>query len=198
VSTTKKRMTYTYASGIAKAVCDELAPCCDRIEVVGSVRRRAMSVGDIELLLVPTLSGGMFGCGDPEALDRKLQELIDANRLAPGRCDGDKHKSLRLVRADQQLDLYLVTPDEWGCAMVIRTGPAGFSNHFVKQRRWGGLCPDYLTFAELRVWRDRVREPDEKGNLKVIEPGTALDTPEERDVFDLVCSWIPPHRRTQL
>lgn len=65
MSQTATRLPLASAQQLAQAVKDELAAGCDRIDVAGSVRRKAHSVGDLEMT----------------ALDKILETLALQRRL---------------------------------------------------------------------------------------------------------------------
>jgi hypothetical protein len=76
----------------------------------------------------------------------------------------------------------MVTPPaSWGALMVIRTGPADFSEAIVTKRSKGGAMPDSLSQREGALWDHR---------------GDRLDTPDEESYFaalGLPC-WDPADR----
>lgn len=94
---------------------------------------------------------------------------------------------------------FLPTQETWGSIFTIRTGPWEFSQRLVTQRfkRADGLCPNDVCFANGRVWRGvewAQIEPHEW--QPVLTNATALETPEEKDVFAaLGLRWIDPWER---
>ena len=72
-------------------------------------------------------------------------------------------------------------------------GPAEFGRACVTQRRYtAGWLPNDLTVADGRVWRGRTKNDEGE----VLNPGTALNTPEERDFLELcLCGWVEPRDR---
>lgn len=78
------------------------------------------------------------------------------------------------------MDLFITTPEKWGCIFTLRTGSDGFSHRLVTQKMLGGYCPDHLQFSEGRIW----------------DKGKTLDTPEELDVFEAVrMKFVVPQLR---
>ena len=49
----KNKISYVAADAIASKVIERLSSSCVRIEVAGSLRRKAATVGDIEIMVIP-------------------------------------------------------------------------------------------------------------------------------------------------
>lgn len=178
----------------ARSLTDELirflAPDCERIEIVGSVRRKRPAVKDIELLVEPRvepLVTDLFGgTTDYVPLEGLIAKSIQAGVFAPrldknGRSAlGERYK--RLLYRGVPLDLFIRRdPAQWGVLMAIRTGPAEWSQRLVTQRRFGGYLPDGWRVHDGGIYDDQ---------------GTLRETPEERDVFELLeLPWIEPQHR---
>lgn len=181
----------------ADHVVNVLQPLCRRIEIGGSVRRGKAMCADIEIVCVPIigyahLDGELLPRHDVNLLDKYIRERLDpASELWAGmhltrRLDvngrsavGDRYK--RLAVDGVPLDLFSVLPPaQWGVIMVIRTGPAEFSQKMVTQIRKGGYLPDDC----------EVRE----GTVKRL--GERLVLAEEADFFALCgMAWIAPEDR---
>lgn len=204
MSTAVDRLTLRAAVALAEKIRQALQPGCDRIEIAGSIRRREQAVGDIELVAIPARQPGLFGQPATSLLDGVLRELVAADRLIPGRCDGDRYKQFEIpARPGLMLDLFLVTRETWGVQMAIRTGPAAFSRRLVTEESFGGLLPDGHRVHDGRLWglasdvqqakasgRDLWRETPDSPLYQ------AFDTPREIDFFEhLPCGWIEPEER---
>lgn len=169
---------------VARAIVEELAPDCERIEIAGSLRRCKPHVSDVEVVAVPRLVEGprldLFAPPPMVApLDERLRLLAAAGRLVehPERpANGDRYRRLWAPRAALQVDLFLVRPPaEWGPIFAIRTGPADYSQAAVIALRDRGMrCADGA------IWRGLERIP----------------CPEEADFF-AACGWplLDPARR---
>ncbi len=95
------------AKVIASAVVKALEPYCDRVEVVGSIRRRKATVNDIDLVVIPR---------DRWNLD-----------LALGRMGNYKMSGMKIARVEMDsipLDVYFATPETFATLLLIRTGSA--------------------------------------------------------------------------
>src|SRR3989304_4969145 len=75
-----------------------LMPLCQRVEIAGSIRRRKSQVGDIEIVCVPRMTGGLFG--DQPVYIPPLGQVVK---------DGDRYKQY-ILGEGIKLDLFLVLP----------------------------------------------------------------------------------------
>jgi DNA polymerase/3'-5' exonuclease PolX len=187
------------AEAAARDLRDYLRPVCVRIEIAGSIRRQAQTVGDIELVAVPIVEdragcGQLFAAGDDvdclhEAMTKIVGAADDQSDFAPvarfGRKPawGFRQKQFAYRHRGRwfPVDLYTVTRDQWGCHFAIRTGNADFARLLVTTRVHGGALP--------QGWRwQNGRLSDEAGRL--------VETPEETDVFHALGlpAWEPRER----
>jgi DNA polymerase/3'-5' exonuclease PolX len=166
----------------ALALADQLViligPYCERIQILGSLRRLRPDVGDIELLTIPRLVDrvDMFGLptGDEDCLFDRCVELL-AKGIFQHRPDkhgrpafGFKYK--RLSYEEVALDLFSVLPPaQWGVLSVIRTGSAEFSHRLVTPVEQGGWMPRGMYCRDGALWD--------------ATSGSAFETPEEEHVF---------------
>lgn len=180
MATATQKIPLARAQKLSDAVRRELEPACVRIEVAGSIRRRRPEVGDIEIVAIPKRSPSLFDdAGGYSYLEELLDILVGTDRLVRLK-SGDKYKQFHLPKADCCLDLFLCSADTWGVIFTIRTGPADFSRRLVTQRCKGGLLPSDLCVRDGRIWRGQA----------------ALETPEERRVFDVAeIKWLEPWER---
>lgn len=181
----KTKVPLEIAERFASSLKDLLEPACERIEIAGSIRRRQTEVGDIELVAIPKPTSNLLG-------DQEYQTSRIINWIWEKSPPGIKYEPevklfsklgkfyAQFTWAGMQVDLFMTTPDKWGCIYMIRTGSAGFSRQMMTKRSQGGFCPDHLCFKDGRLWNG-----DE-----------VLDTPEEEDVFaHLGVSWLDPTER---
>lgn len=180
-------MRLARAEQIARTLADEMSPHCARIEIAGSIRRRVEEVKDIEIVAVPLLkdeetTGGLF----PEPVRTNLlyqwAKRSGVNWIKPGtseivpwkpKPDGKYWRAL--LPAGIKLDLFIAGPENFGLIFAIRTGSKEFTTALVTRANEVGLpsVDGYLT-------RD----------------GARVETPEERDVFELLgLEWTEPALR---
>lgn len=183
----------------ARALADELlvllGPYCERLEVVGSIRRKRPTIGDIELLAVPkqteVMATDLFGERPDQAVT--LDELHDrcnalftehvlSTRLDKNGRRAFGHKYKRLHYRGVGLDLFAVLkPAQWGVLSVIRTGSADFSHRLVTPVEQGGWMPGDLYCRDGSLWTTQ---------------GDPILTPQEIHVFDaLGRPYVPPELR---
>lgn len=181
---TKTKVPLEIAERFAGSLKDILEPACERIEIAGSIRRRQTEVGDIELVAIPKPTSNLLG--DQEYQTSRIIEqvilFVGNTWVISGKTVFSKQGKwyAQFMWAGMQVDLFMTTPDKWGCIYMIRTGAAGFSRQMMTKRSQGGFCPDHLCFKDGRLW-----DGDE-----------VLDTPEEEDVFaHLGVSWLDPTER---
>jgi len=131
MSDNTKRWPLELAAFTARGVMEQLRPFCEQIEIVGSIRRQKLDVGDMELLYVPKCSlvpDGLFDQKVEDKADKFVSELIKSGVLAfrPNvngavTC-GPKNKFLIHVASGIPLDLFATNHKNWWVSLVIRTG----------------------------------------------------------------------------
>mgnify|MGYP001269011898 CR=1 FL=1 len=180
-----KKVPLDAARHQAHRLLDLLEPVCERIEIAGSIRRQCLEVGDIELVAIPKSTRDLFGVRkwDTKIIIDRIFE-IDKLSFLRGPEEwlftkrGEWYAQFTIF--GMKVDLFMTTPEKWGCIFMIRTGSADFTKKMVKQKVWGGYCPDHLYFKDGRLW----------------DGEEALDTPEEDDVFrELGMAYVKPENR---
>jgi DNA polymerase/3'-5' exonuclease PolX len=180
-------MNLAHARQAAADVAALLAPACERIEVAGSIRRERPEVKDVEIVLIPKRGGKpvwgepLTGVGQFEAL---VGSLMRTHQLALDptlKRNGPKMKRLLYIRGAIRLpvDLFIVTPQNWGNQLVIRTGNAEWSHLLVTPRHRGGFMPDDMWHKDGSLWR-----------AKDCEEGEVVPCPDE-ETF-LAALGLPP------
>ena len=151
------------AVSIAEEFKSLLSPYCARCEVAGSVRRKKRDdIKDIEIVAVP----------DPQDLFGLRQAINNHCIVVRGRFPG---RYLALKFRSRRVDLFITTPEQWGCIYLIRTGSAEFCRQLMTRAHGRGR-----RFRDGRLW-DGV---------------TALSTPEEADIFRaLGMEYVNPEKR---
>ena len=127
----KQKYPRSDALKVAKELCDRLTPFCERIIVAGSLRRRKLEVGDVEILFIPKITherDGLFDTVPTSAAEVAIQKLLDAEILTmrPSKTGGfswGKLNKLAIHRATGiPVDLFATNEDCWYVSKVIRTG----------------------------------------------------------------------------
>ncbi len=93
------------AQKIASEVVKRLSPYCQRIEVAGSIRRKAPNPKDIDLVLIPS---------DLWNLQHEIMGL--------GQVRMSGMKILRVMVGIVQVDIYVASEESWATLLLIRTG----------------------------------------------------------------------------
>lgn len=128
--------------------------CYQRWEFAGSLRRGRSEVGDVEHVVIPEFGdvkgGGLFG--DPkrvnllwDSLDRIVQAAPDIGKHLYGSTEtgaplyrwGEKYRGVDFRGFNHEV--FCADADNWGAVLLIRTGPAEFSQRVVTALRDGGM-----------------------------------------------------------
>ncbi len=169
----KRRFPLAQAEGVARELAELLTPACERIQIAGSLRRRKATVGDIELLCIPRpLENHLFY---RDALDQLLRgRLMPEGVLTPrinqkgSHTYGPLNKLLLHVGSGTPVDVFSAGLENWGMALLVRTGSAEFNIRVMSRFRelgmrghaYGGVhtptgyvaCPDEDTVFRLLGW----------------------------------------------
>ena len=147
--TLKQRWPLALAEITGQSLIKLLEPSCERIELAGSIRRGRPGVGDIELLCVPRLQAVRDLFGNPIAteseLDQRCKVLMADGFLAyrpniRGAVTFGPSNKLMVHRATGiPVDIFSATTEDWGMAMVVRTGPKDFNVRMMSRFRELGL-----------------------------------------------------------
>lgn len=131
----KQKYPAPLALALARKLVHLLAPCCERIEIAGSLRRRKPEVGDIEILYVPRQveapdPNDLFGDKKifVNAIDVALAMLIKMGKLEKRpKTDGSltwgpQIKLARAIATGIPVDFFAADRDNWFNLLVCRTG----------------------------------------------------------------------------
>jgi DNA polymerase (family 10) len=106
-------MILSDAIPLSLELLDIFRPVCRRIEIAGSIRRKAKEVGDIEV--VAQL--------DPAHL-YDYARILSQYRVTKG---GPKMKLVYFEYRFMSVNLFTADRDNWGAILTVRTGSAAFS-----------------------------------------------------------------------
>mgnify|MGYP006284844695 CR=1 FL=1 len=196
----------------ARSIQERVIESAERVAIVGSIRREKEQVGDIELLIEPTMrveQGDLFSQGPRPDTQGVVEELLGQDSGRSVIKGGSRYVQMRLagdaVQGETKLDLFFCHPPaSWGALKVIRTGPSDLGRLIVtelRERGWrmkdGAIwCPRdmlyHLQTTDLEVCPNKGREIEGV-------PYERVSTPEEEDVFEAVgLEYVPPERRDEL
>ncbi|MGH8679244.1 MAG: hypothetical protein ACREUQ_12960 [Burkholderiales bacterium] len=199
------------AEAVARALVENLAPPCWRIEVAGSIRRQRPLVNDIDLVAIPrfTSKWSMFAPRLVEDTDfaSALHDLLDVEasgeKIIRGKIRMDFGAVLIPAVAGLlavSLDVYIATLETWALLLLIRTGSAEH-NIWLAQRAkacGGRLHADgsgldmpgqYDAVAQRTVNCVRIRAISEDEVFKAL--GVPTPAPEKRECMDGRPIWLP-------
>src|SRR3989304_8426709 len=88
---------------LSKRVVSWIKPYCRRVMVVGSIRRRVTSPGDIDIILIPK----------NQASKEKLEKLLE---LKGKRLLGGEKKAYFKIDG-VEVEVYYTIPEEWGATL---------------------------------------------------------------------------------
>lgn len=120
--------THAFALEIATSFVEEIGSVCEKVQIVGSLRRQRPFVNDIDIIAIPKTvdvhDASLFGGNlQVNMLDAQLLQLHQAGRLGMER-NGPRMK--RFYRECQHelisIDLYIATKTTWWTLLLIRTG----------------------------------------------------------------------------
>ena len=162
------RLPFDRALAIAQDLVQDLAPVVVRVKVAGSLRRRAATVGDIELVIEPktvVTQSDLFHTAPPspdiEAIERVARSWGEVGK------DGERFIQVRHVLGIDGLvcDLFVCwAPAQWGSTLAIRTGPARLGKWAVTRMHDFGLR-------------------HVAGHVERVATGETVPTPTEEDFF---------------
>ena len=183
MSKVKEKRPYIEGLIVAMRLEALLKIYCERIEIAGSIRRRAPWVGDVELVAIPRerYVETLFEVepANTTYLDDHLDSYPDI--YEPVR-SGERMRSF--LYEGFQVDLFLTDPERWGVIFLLRTGSADFSKWLVTSRNKGGARAVDRIVKGGRVWEVGAREP--------------LNTPQEEHAFHaLRVPWVPLEQRNK-
>ena len=141
---------------VAKELCDRLKPCCEKLIVAGSLRRRKSDIGDVEILYVSRMESrpfDMFSSVSVSLAEEEIARMLEDGTVMKrpskvgGTAWGDKNK-LALHRSGMPVDLFRTMPESWWNYLVCRTGPADSNTRIAheaqhKGYRWNPGIPTW-------------------------------------------------------
>jgi DNA polymerase/3'-5' exonuclease PolX len=123
--------------------------CYDEWEIAGSIRRKRPDVGDAEHVVRPrsikrTVYEGLFATEkEVNAVWERADELVADGVVVKhlyggsGFRWGDKYRGMEF--GGMLHEIFLADHNNWGCHLLIRTGPAQFSTRVVDTFKTGGM-----------------------------------------------------------
>lgn len=154
-----------------------------RVEIAGSIRRKKPEVKDVELVAIVHDYEGLFNslssCG--RFIKPGVPDIIDW-QFKPG------SKYVRMyLNEGVKLDLFIATPENWGCLFMMRTGGAVGKDG----NSFNGFVPGMFS-----RWKKLSGGGKMEGCLPTRPDGSFVTCPEEEDFFNLLdMNFVPPEER---
>lgn len=158
-------MNLSDADKAAAEIVEAITPFCSRIEIAGSIRRRVLFPGDIEIVAIPKNQTLL-----------QLRDIVNNKWGAPS--IGLFPSKYTRIRRSYNIDLFWPTTRNWGMIYFIRTGSAEFAKKALirwKEITKGGYSEDGLLHTADHVV---VETPEEADVFKALK--WAYVPPEKR------------------
>lgn len=174
---------------------------CEKIMIVGSVRRAKQMVGDVEIVALAreTSLSDLFGQQivlERTTIDEALDQLSEQNYQGwriDSRLNGRLHKKLRHIHTGLLADLYITLDRRaWGALVAVRTGPVEYSKKIVTAAHGRGwhFADGFLLHGHLKG-----RTPCRFGAACE----QIIPLPNEADVFEhLKLNVLSPEERERI
>lgn len=183
-STGKKKFDRKVAISAAGEITNYLAGSCERIIMAGSLRRRKLKVGDVEVLYISRVTeepDGLFDKKRVNLADRTLDNLLKTGVIAKRKnvngseMWGEKNKLAVHVASGIPVDFFSTTVDAWHNYLVYRTGGARNNTLIAEayQRRgakWNPYGPGYTSQNGISHQNKTEADVYENAGLKYLHP----------------------------
>jgi len=219
--TTKTKYPAEVAKAVARELCQILCPCCEPntaenrpfLVVAGSLRRRKVEVGDLELVFVPAwgeVTNGLLpeqGCLVEHALETLLaKNVLAKRRTATGpETWGPKNKLAVHCATGLPVDFFATKKTFWHNYLVCRTGGAETNKEIATRAQNRGLSwhPYHAGFgiANLAVFlavleAESVHLSTGPVRPELLRTGSMIECHSECDVFALAgMDYLEPWER---
>ncbi len=189
-------MKLQYALKRARQIQQKLRPHTERVEILGSIRRKKPEVKDIEIMCIPKHKVKRVLFGEPlkgGRITSFIETVQSLGEIIKGSPEDGRYVQIRLDDG-LKVDLFIPQESDYFRQYVIRTGSAEYSKAIIarawRRRGWVG------TEDGLR----RETECQDKGNgeWKCISPDPELPPlwKSEIEFYDwLGVTWIEPENR---
>lgn len=168
-------MTLETGKRLADQIVEQLREYCDRIEIAGSIRRKAPNVNDIEIVCIPKQYNG-YACA---AFCQVVMQWSKVKGEPTGKYTQRMYSIPESLQTDTnyvKVDIFMPPKDSWGYIFAIRTGSEAYS-HKVLANSW-------------------VKKGYRGKDGYLTQDGIAIPILEERDLFDLIgVAYLPPELR---
>lgn len=206
MSAVAARLPLADAIMLADELVGLLDSSCEQITVAGSIRRQDATVGDIDLVAVPTMApvADMFGAtaGHVNVLNYRLdnlcgEQVIHQARRDDGKLVGWGPRLRHFTFHDVKVQCQSVEPDVYGMWLLIRTGPSDYSHAFVTHQ--GQQAALRNRDGQVTGYRPGLLPPgwSIEDGFRLHRAHVFIPTPTEQSVYAALGRPYPPpeHRR---
>lgn len=141
----KQKFSPRAALKVWEELRERLSPHTTRIAYAGSLRRRKLSVGDIEVVFAPTVGANLLDLFAASNVDAELELMLADGTIAKRRnvkgsfAWGPENKLAVHTASGIPIDFFATTEAHWHGYMVCRTG--GMQNNIIvatkaRERGW--------------------------------------------------------------
>jgi len=168
------KLELAQAEIFAKQVENTVTPLCDRLEVVGSIRRQKPVVGDIDFVVV--------------AADNNWSKIVQMLRKSTAICTGKSVVKLICPFGGClfQVDFYRAIPETFGIQKLIRTGSAEHNMWLAGYAVSNGFR---LKYSE-GLMKDDVAVAGETEESVFSALGLPCPRPERREIVEQKPVWL--------
>ena len=175
MSSSIERIPAADAWRLAVPVVEQLRDLCDRIEPAGSLRRGRATVGDVEIVALPTFAPALLARLDTWVAVGKIHQAHYPHNTLRW---GGKYRGFVLRgKPSVRFELFLADADNWGYQFWLRTGP-GDANHYVMSRL--ASAPYKPRDGYWWIGDTRLRVADEDALFRLL--GLPFIPPEQRRI----------------
>jgi DNA polymerase (family X) len=168
------KLELSKAQTLASQIEALVKPCCDKLQLVGSIRRQKPTVGDIDFVAIAT--------------DTNWNKIIQTFKKSQLICAGNSLIKVNFPCYDGffQVDFYRATPNTFGIQMLIRTGSA---DHNVWLASYAISKCMRLKYSQGLLKNEVVVAGEsEEGMFSAL--GLPCPEPKEREVVDGKPVWL--------
>ena len=119
------RVPIIEATSIARSFIKEIEDICNKIAIVGSIRRGKQDIGDIDILTIPK---------SKSLLDKKIEELADNVISGIG-----ASWQVIFIYKGIKLNILKTTLDSWGSSLLHSTGSKEFNTKLRSRAKSQGM-----------------------------------------------------------
>lgn len=123
-----KRISLYQAIGIEQELRSFIEPLCEQYNIAGSIRRQSPTVGDIELVIIPTNAPALYARLDGMVEKGIIRKALYNTQYGPRPRWGQKLRCFKYQGAT--VELTIADEHNYGYKLWLSTGPAD-PNHYI-------------------------------------------------------------------